>query len=153
MWGMRKGKKEIGYAVKHAQQALHSAIDEALRGKNLTMSQYVVLFNLTSHPGASSAELARMSFVTPQTMIRLVKALESSGLVVRRESTQSSRILKAQVTSKGKVAVHSAEAEVEAVYSQMLAGFEDKEIDLVTSSLNKMTRHLQERRLASEATK
>jgi len=150
---MVKEKKEIGYAIKHAQQALHSAIDEALRSQNLTMSQYVVLFNLASHPGASSAELARISFVTPQTMIRLVKALESGGLVARRESTKSSRILEAQVTSKGKEVLHSAQAEVEAVYSQMLAGIQEKEIDLVASSLNKMIRHLQEKRFASEVTK
>ena len=68
--------------IKRAQQALRNAIDPALSDLELTTAQYAALYNLRRHPGASNAELARLSFVTPQTMVRIVSGLERAGLVV-----------------------------------------------------------------------
>jgi DNA-binding MarR family transcriptional regulator len=137
-------KKEIGYVIKVAQQALHTALDSALSVHKLTMSQYAVLFNLARHPGASSAELARLSFVTPQTMIRLIQALEHKGLVVRVRSSESARILEAQVTTKGARVLEVAHREVDAVYSRMLDGIQDTQLEELSSSLKRMIRQLEQ---------
>src|ERR1700722_9693573 len=74
----------IGYLLKRVQHSLRSRMDKVLESKGLTTPQYAVLSFLENEPGASSAELARRSFVTPQTMIRIVENLETLGLI-RRE--------------------------------------------------------------------
>ena len=137
-------KNEVGYLIKLAQQSLHAALDSALSVHEVTMSQYAVLFNLSRHPGASSAELARLSFVTPQTMIRLIQALERKGLVVRARSSESSRVLEAQVTSKGAGVLRVAQHTVEAVYSRMLDGIREDQLEGLTSSLRRIIRQLEQ---------
>ena len=75
--------RRAGYLVKRVQVALRSAMDRALLSEDLTTPQYGVLSALQKAPGLSNAELARRSFVTPQTMIRIVASLEDKGLVTR----------------------------------------------------------------------
>ena len=135
---------EIGYSIKLVQQALNSSMDSGLKNHHLTMAQYVVLFNLLQHPGASSAELARLSFVTPQTMMRLVKSLERSGFLARSQSSQTPRILKARLTPKGATVFRAATREVDLVLSRMLNGIQDKELEQFGLLLHRMLRQLEE---------
>ena len=130
--------------IKCVQQALNTTMDSALKTHHLTMAQYVVLFNLLNHPGASSAELARLSFVTPQTMMRLVKSLERSDFLTRTQSSQTPRILKARLTPKGATVFRAATREVDLVLSRMLNGIQDRELEQVDLLLHKMLRQLEE---------
>ena len=141
---LTQNKMEIGYAIKCVQQALQTAMDSALKSHRLTMAQYVVLFNLLNHPGVSSAELARLSFVTPQTMMRLVKSLEGSGYLARTQSSQTPRILKARLTPKGSTAFRAATRDVDLVLSRMLRGVQDKELEQLGLLLHKMLGQLEE---------
>lgn len=141
---MKQDNMEIGYAIKCVQQALNTSMDFALKSHHLTMAQYVVLFNLLQHPGASSAELARLSFVTPQTMMRLVKSLERSGFLTRTESSQTPRILKARLTPKGATVFRTASHEVDRVLSRMMNGIQDRELEQFGLLLQRMLRQLEE---------
>ena len=141
---MKPDKMEIGYAIKCVQQALQTAMDSTLKNHHLTMAQYVVLFNLLHHAGASSAELARLSFVTPQTMMRLVKSLERSDFLTRSQSSQTPRILKTRLTPKGATVFRAATREVDLVLSRMLNGIQDKELEQLDLLLHKMLRQLEE---------
>jgi DNA-binding MarR family transcriptional regulator len=86
-------ENEVGYLIKRVQQALRGVLDSILAGSGLTMAQYAVLYNLAHSPGASNAELARLSFRTPQTTIRLVRGLERKHFLVhRREILICSRL-------------------------------------------------------------
>ena len=135
---------EIGYAIKCVQQALQIAMDSALKNDHLTMAQYVVLFNLLNHPGVTSAELARLSFVTPQTMMRLVKGLERSGFLARTQSAQTPRILKARLTPKGATAFRAASHDVDLVLSRMMSGIQERELEQLGLLLHKMLQQLEE---------
>ena len=73
----------IGYGLKRAQDALNRSMTATLSEVGLSVPQYAILYTLDQTPGISSAELARRSFVTPQTMNELVLDLEASGLVTR----------------------------------------------------------------------
>ena len=141
---MKQDKMEIGYAIKCVQQALQLAMDSALKIHHLTMAQYVVLFNLLNHPGVSSAELARLSFVTPQTMMRLVKNLEQSGFLARTQSSQTPRILKARLTPKGATAFRASTRNVDLVLSRMLRGIQDRELEQLGLLLHQMLQQLEE---------
>jgi DNA-binding MarR family transcriptional regulator len=70
-----------GYLVKRVQQSMRRRCDAALRPTGLSMAQYAALRALADHPDASASELARLCFVTRQSLQDLLAGLRSSGLV------------------------------------------------------------------------
>jgi DNA-binding MarR family transcriptional regulator len=121
--GVAEGRVEsrIGYQMKRAQHALRVEMDKALREVGMTTAQYAALSTLEASPGLSGAELARRSFVTPQTMNAILANLEAAGLVVRRPHPEHGRVLQAYLTKKmGEESVAGAHGLVEAVERRML---------------------------------
>jgi len=53
---------------------------------------------LTRTPGLLNAELARQSFMTPQSMIEALSLLEAAGLIARRPTPSGGRVLQAVLT-------------------------------------------------------
>lgn len=120
---------DLGYLIKRAQQAVRNAIDAALSDLGLTAAQYAVLYNLRRHPGASNAELARLSFVTPQTMVRIVAGLERAGLVSRTPSPGHRRVLQACLSSEGARVLELAQRRVDTIHATMLRGIPPPELE------------------------
>ena len=112
----------VGYALKRAQHALRLRVDEALREVGLTTPQYAVLSVLEDAPGLSGAELARRSFVTPQTMNAIVGKLEAAGFVMRSPHPEHGRVLQAYLTERGRKLVSGAHEVVERIEKTMLSG-------------------------------
>ena len=113
-------ENEVGYLVKRAQLALRKALDSTLLGLDLTTAQYAVLYHISHAPGASNAELARLSFVTPQTMIRLVRALERKHFLARRPSSRDPHRLEARLTKDGARVLRAAQREVDGIHERMV---------------------------------
>lgn len=106
----------LGYLIKQAQQALRAAVEAALRPHDLALAQVAVLVQLRQSPGLSNAELARASYMAPQSMVELVTGLEQAGLVVRHLHPAGGRVLQAELTPAGadrQQACHAAMIEVE----------------------------------------
>ena len=91
----------IGYLLKRVQAGLRWGMDRALETKGLTTSQYAVRSALERESGLSNAELARRSFVTPQTMIRIVENLEALHLIERQPHPTHGKVLTAFLTPEG----------------------------------------------------
>jgi len=117
----------IGYLLKRAQAALRAEMDKQLARHCLTTPQYAALSALERMPGLSSAELARRSFVTPQTMIRIVAGLEEKGLVKRSEHPVHGRILEATLTAEGQRAIRAGHKVVLDVERRMLGTLTEAE--------------------------
>jgi DNA-binding MarR family transcriptional regulator len=137
---------ELGYLIKRVQQALRGAIDPALAGLGLTMAQYAVLYNLERNPGLSNAELARLAFVTPQAMVRVVAELEHEGLLTRRASPAHAKVLQARLTNKGVKMLAAAQSRVDQIHATMLEGFAAKDIDIVAARLIRIAQRLEQLR-------
>lgn len=91
-------------------------MDAALAPLDLTAAQAGVLSALAYDSHLSNAELARVSFVTPQSMVELLQSLEARGLIVRRPHPSGGRAMPAELTPEGAkqlLAVHLAMREVE----------------------------------------
>jgi DNA-binding MarR family transcriptional regulator len=112
----------VGYRLKVAQIALRVRMDAALKPVGITAPQYAVLTAIAAEPGVSNAALARAAFVTPQTMQGIVANLERMGLLTRSEHPSLGRILRADLTAKGRAALGRAHALVTDVEDKMLAG-------------------------------
>jgi DNA-binding MarR family transcriptional regulator len=114
-------QERVGYALKRAQQALGTAMAAALAGHGVTNAQYAALSALQADPGLSNAELARRSFVTPQTMHEVIAQLERAGLVARQADPHHARILQRRLTRRGEEVLAACHQEVLAIEQRMLA--------------------------------
>lgn len=100
----------LPWELKRAERAAARFLDIKLRGTGLTKSQFGVIQALAHKRTASSAELARTVFVTPQAMVGLISALEQKGYIERTQSEVSARIIDARLTPAGRAAWRRASA-------------------------------------------
>jgi DNA-binding MarR family transcriptional regulator/predicted RNA-binding protein len=110
--------QSVGYALKRAQHALHSAMDGELRGYGLSVSQYACLEILASRPRISNADLARDAFVSRQAMHQLLTGLQAIGLVAAVGQGRSQRYA---LTAEGRTRLRTASSTVAAIEQRMIA--------------------------------
>ena len=135
-------QQRLGYIIKRAQQALRSRMDTALDDVELTTPQYAALAAVELQPGISNAELARLSFVTPQTMQAIVASLEQQGLIKRSRHPKHGRIQRTELTDKGKKALGLAHSVVVHIQKDMLAEFSPESITRLRQDLRTLTQNL-----------
>ncbi|MDQ0380961.1 DNA-binding MarR family transcriptional regulator [Amycolatopsis thermophila] len=114
------------YLVKRLELVIRSLMDDALRPFGLTTLQYTALTALRHRNRLSSAQLARRSFVRPQTMHTMVLTLEKSGLIQREEDPRNRRVLLAALTERGRAVLDECEPLVRRIEDRLLAGLDDR---------------------------
>lgn len=125
--GLGRLGDRVGYELKRVQHALRIEMDEALRELGVTTPQYAALSVLAEEPGLSNAELARRSFVTPQTMNQILARLEAAGLVVRQPHPEHGRVLQAHLTERGKKLHRKCTKRVDAIEERMVGELSEDE--------------------------
>lgn len=128
--------RTLGYALKRLQQTLRARMDAALAPFELTAPQYAVLALLAARPGISNAELARRSFVTAPTMIRIVTGLEAAGLLARTPHEDGGRTQPARLTDAGEQRRRAAAPSVQALEEVLLQAAEQARPELILDWLN-----------------
>ena len=111
----------LGYVLKQASVALRSEMDAALRPLGLSVTQYSCLELLGQRVDLSSAELARGTFVTRQSMHAVLRDLQERGLVTRPAVAAEGRALPARLTEEGRAAQDAASRAVAAVEERMIS--------------------------------
>jgi DNA-binding MarR family transcriptional regulator len=87
------------------------------------MAQYTALRALADHPDASASELARLCFVTRQSLQDLLTGLRSSGLVRAAATPTQGRASALALTSTGRKRLAASHDAVLGVERAMLLGF------------------------------
>jgi DNA-binding MarR family transcriptional regulator len=113
----------IGYLFKVVQTGLRDAMDRALEELELTTPLYAALMVIGQHPDISKADLARLCFVLPQSMTRMMATMEERGYVSRRAHPTHGRILKTRLTPSGRRKLAQASRAIDGVMDQVLDGF------------------------------
>jgi DNA-binding MarR family transcriptional regulator len=109
------------YLVKRLELAIRALLDDALRPLGLTTLQYTALTVLEASGALSSAQLARRSFLRPQTMHEMVLALEKRGLIERTPKADNKRVLLASLTAAGRALLAACAPAVGEVEQVLLA--------------------------------
>lgn len=128
MTGGRSIAEELGVLVKETQSALHHRMDAALRGLDLTVSQYACLQALNDTPGITGSELARRAFVSRQSMNVLLQGLEKRGLIERSDDLGPRRERATGLTPAARAALRQARAAVADTAEIMVAPLGEDEI-------------------------
>src|SRR5918993_2318552 len=89
------------YLIKQVELAVRQALDDVVATADLTTLQYTALTVLERHPGTTSAELARNSFVRAQTMAEMITYLLGEGLVSRKRDENNRKQYLLTLTSQG----------------------------------------------------
>jgi DNA-binding MarR family transcriptional regulator len=133
-----EASKHLGYLIKEVQHMLRTSMDNALRDIELTTPQYSILSELDEFPGLSNADLARRSFVTPQTMNLIVRSLEEHGLIAKEPNETHGRKQDIRLTEQGQKLLkraHQAVGGIETGLFGCLSTLESKQFE---SALNKI---------------
>jgi DNA-binding MarR family transcriptional regulator len=109
------------YVIKQVELAVRARLDEILRPAGISVLQYTALTVLERHPDLSSAQLARNSFVTAQSMADMVVALQERGLIERHRDPQDRRRLVLALTPEGRKLLNRYRPKVAALEEEMLA--------------------------------
>jgi DNA-binding MarR family transcriptional regulator len=128
--GKRGPEGHLGYLVRQASVAVRAAMEKALADIEVTPPQFSVLTMIVSYPGVSGAELARLTFLTPQTINVIVRNLEKMGAIAKSADAGHGRILRLTATPKGKALQKRCRARVMEVEDR-LAGLVSREEERV----------------------
>lgn len=110
--GKRGPEGHLGYLVRQAYAAVRGAMDEALADLEVTPPQFAVLTMVVNYPGVSGAELARLTFLTPQTINVIVRNLVRAELVEKSADAVHGRILRLHATGRGEALLKRCRARV-----------------------------------------
>lgn len=117
------------YAIKQVELAVRAQMDALLRPMNITAVQYTALTVLRRRDGLSSAELARNSFVTAQTMGEMIAALEKRGLVTRRTDPANKRRMLTSLTEEARRLLAEYDAQIGDLEDRMVADLSQRQRD------------------------
>lgn len=110
------------YLMKQVELAVRARLEEIARPAGLTALQYTALTVLERHPDLTSAHLARLSFVTAQSMADMVTALLDRELIERHRDPADRRRLVIALTPAGQQVLDDLRPQVADLETEMLSG-------------------------------
>ncbi|MFZ3484784.1 MarR family winged helix-turn-helix transcriptional regulator [Sphingomonas sp. 3-13AW] len=119
------GTTSILHLVKQVQYKAYVRLESILSPLGVTAVQFRILTTLATRPNLSSAELARLYDVKPQTMIKQIALLETKQLVDRRVSDANRRLLELSLTDAGERVLAQLRTDSRALEAELLAPLKD----------------------------
>jgi len=128
--GKRGPKGHLGYLVRQANVAVRAAMEKALADLEVTPAQFAVLTMIVAYPGVSGADLARLTFLTPQTINVIVRNLVRAGAIEKSPHAEHGRILRLNATTKGQALLKRCRSRVMDLEASLagLVGREEEKI-------------------------
>ncbi len=128
----------ILHLVKQVQYRAYVRLEAVFQPLGITAAQFRILTTLSTRPTLTSAELARIYDVKPQTMIKQVALLESKGLVDRRESSSNRRLLELTLSGEGRDCLARCQTEARRLEAEILAPLAGAEQQVLREALSRL---------------
>jgi DNA-binding MarR family transcriptional regulator len=112
----------LGYLLRQAGAALRARMDHALADLGVTPPQFSALTMIGAYPGLSSADLARLSLLTPPTVALIVANLRRAGSIASRPHPVHGRIRQLELTPAGASLLARCKRRVAALESALVDG-------------------------------
>lgn len=134
----RASAQSILHLVKQVQYKAYVRLEAVLSPFDVTAVQFRILTTLSTRPDLSSAELARLYDVKPQTMIKQIALLEAKGLIERRVSDSNKRLLEVRLTDRGAITLKQVQKDSRALERQLLSALNDDEQAVLRAHLHRL---------------
>lgn len=123
------------FLVRRAALIIYQGLEEFLKELDLTVAKFMVLNTLGRRADRSSAELARTLSMKPQSMLKVILALEGRGLVTRSEYARDKRVLRVRLTNEGRDILVRCNEGVAKLERKLLGDFTPDELLFLRESL------------------
>ena len=118
----------LSYVIGRLERVLRRRLTAAVEPNGLTLPAYTALSVLRAQNGLSNAQLARRSFVTPQSMSEVMTLLVDQGYVRRRAAPGHGRVIRTELTASGRRALERCDHAVDLVEQEMLDDLDAREV-------------------------
>ena len=117
----------LGYLLRQAAGAYRLRVERALADLAVTPPQFSALTMLTAYPGLSSADIARLALLTPQTVSVIMANLEKARLISRKPHAMHGRISQLEITPNGRALLAVCRRRVHAIEARLISGLSPSE--------------------------
>jgi DNA-binding MarR family transcriptional regulator len=124
--GKRGEQGYLGYLLRQAHAAVRLTMERSLADLGVTSPQFAVLTMLNAYPGLSGADVARLTFLTPQTVGVIIRNLERDGAIVMTPHPVHGRIQQWTLTSRGTTLLKACRERVIALEKRLAGGLDAK---------------------------
>ena len=133
-----------GFLLRRAHQISAAVFEDACKELGLTPAQFGVLTVLQAHPGMGQSSLARALGFDKVTVLRVLRGLESRGLVERSPAPDNKRNMSVSLTSEGAEMLARAQRPAERAYKRLLAPLDAGQQEELIQLLQLLTGELEQ---------
>lgn len=123
----------LSQILSHTKHEMRQQMDAALKPLGLSAAQYSALSALEERDTQTNADLARACFVTPQTMIRMVKEFKTRGFI-KETHTQGLKV-HFELSRKALDILCKAHVVIDKLERRMTKGFSRKDVERLLNDL------------------
>lgn len=131
-----------GFLLRRAHQISASVFEEECRSVGLTPAQFGVLTVLRASPGLDQSSLARALGFDKVTVLRVLRGLETRGLVLRTPAPESRRNLAVALSPAGEKLLKQAQNPAELAYQRLMAPLTPEQQAQLVALLQQLTEGL-----------
>ncbi|HEV7957092.1 MAG: transcriptional regulator, MarR family [Microbacteriaceae bacterium] len=143
------GDRGFIYLIKQLEMGVRRPFFEAVTSYGLSWAQYTALTVLHRRPGLTSSELARRSFVRPQSMAETLTPLIEQGFARRDRNPEHGRQILLSITPAGVSKIEAMAQDVRAIEDGMLSHFTEEEAALFARFLRRARAGIEDTERAS----
>lgn len=124
--GKRGEQGYLGYLLRQAHAAVRLKMERTLADLGVTSPQFAVLTMLNAYPGLSGADVARLTFLTPQTVGVIIRNLERDGAILMTPHPVHGRIQQWTLTRRGATLLKACRERVLELEKRLATGLDSK---------------------------
>lgn len=133
-----------GFLLRRAHQISAAVFEDACRELALTPAQFGVLTVLQAHPGLGQSSLARALGFDKVTVLRVLRGLETRGLVNRSPAEGNRRNMSVSLTHQGLSVLQQAQKPAEKAYRRLMAPLDRAQQEELLQLLQLLTGELED---------
>lgn len=131
-------QRSPGRLLRRIQKLVWPLVEARFAGADISFVQWVALKTVHEDVVSTAGELARDLDITTGATTRLIDSLEERGLLARDRCGVDRRVVRLDVTEAGYDKVMEVAPRVVETWNELLAGFEDGEVDQLVALLTKL---------------
>ena len=132
-----------GFLLRRAHQISAAVFEDECRALQLTAAQFGVLTVVKAHPGLGQSTLARALGFDKVTVLRVLRGLESRGLVAR-DSPPGKRAVSVALTASGEAMLEQAQKPAEKAYRRLMGPLDRTQQQQLIELLQRLTGELED---------
>jgi DNA-binding MarR family transcriptional regulator len=132
----------LEWVTQRVSRALQRAVDLVAADHGITAAEYHLLLAISDDVGRSNAEIARLTFVTPQSANHVLAELERQGYLARTNDPNHGRIRQTTLTAAGRRVLDDCVERIAAIEARALADLDPEETRALLPALRQVAETL-----------